>query len=115
VSVDFLCTSRHTARSVSPPPVESSQEILHPSRNIEVAPLSEGGLMLVNLETGGCWQLNRGGGEVWELFKDGSYVELVAEKMAQRYGLSQTVVLPDVQGVVQDLTAKGLLMPATST
>ena len=84
----------------------------HTSPKVETSPLSDGGLMIVELETGGCWQLNRVGSELWDLFQQGSSLDAAVATLAARYEVGRDTLLKDLQALVTDLCGHGLLLPA---
>jgi hypothetical protein len=90
---------------------EEGPATLYASAKVEATPLSDDGLMLVDLESGGCWQLNRVGREVWELFRNGSSVDAVVESLASSYGVERERLLADLMSVVDPLREQGLLLP----
>ena len=86
--------------------------VFRTSSQVEATPLSDGGAMLVDVDSGTCWQLNRVGAELWERLARGSSLEVVIEEFTVRYAIPRDTLMRDVESIVNDLCRHGLLSPA---
>jgi hypothetical protein len=63
----------------------------------------------MNLSNGLYFSMDGVGAAVWELLEDGHSLSEVAEAVGARYSVDPAAVQPDVNGLVEDLLAEGLV------
>lgn len=71
----------------------------------------EGGLLVVNLDTGKTWKLNRVGAAVCHGIERDGDLDAVASAVAAQYGVEVTKVRRDMDALIADLRKEGLVEP----
>jgi hypothetical protein len=65
--------------------------------------------VLVHLQTNRIYQLNRTGARLWELLEAGHDLEQAQEQMLREFDVDQLGLRNEVNALMRDLMAKGLL------
>jgi hypothetical protein len=71
------------------------------------------GLLLVNLQTGKTWKLNHVGAAVCRGIEGGVDVAMIIADLARRYRVGAETLQKDVDALVDDLRAQGLVEAAS--
>jgi hypothetical protein len=67
------------------------------------------GVMLVNVRTGFAWKLNQVGALVWWRLDGVSDVASIVAEVKRQYGLDTDLLRQDVDNLLRDLRAQGLI------
>ena len=86
--------------------------ILRPNVEAVAAKVIDGEAIIMNLTNGAYYSMDRTGAEVWEMIEIGGSVESIGAGIARRYGLDQRLALDDVERLVNELLAEGLIVRA---
>ena len=65
--------------------------------------------ILLNTETGYYYELNRIGTQIWQMILEGHAKHAIVDALVSRYGTPQDEVERDLQELVDDLKADGIL------
>jgi hypothetical protein len=68
--------------------------------------------VLLNLDTSAYYSLNEVGVLIWERIGMGDDAEAVTQAVCGKYDREPALVRKDVDALIKDLLAKGLLLPA---
>jgi hypothetical protein len=67
------------------------------------------GLMLVDVQSGSAYKLNHVGAAIWRLFDGARDIDVIASEMERLYQVARDKLAKDVEALVTDLRAKGLI------
>lgn len=84
---------------------------LRPGPDVVVREI-EGEAVLLDLDSGVYFGLNEVGTRIWRLLVDGCDPAVMAERLAADYDASPDVIARDITRVLDELRARGLIVPA---
>ena len=88
---------------------------MEPTRRMTIAhdeiaaTVLDGEAIIINLTTGLYYSLDGSGALVWALIARGATIDELSEELGAAYGLTAAQVRPDVEALLGDLSAEGLV------
>jgi hypothetical protein len=77
------------------------------------AKIVDGEAILINLSTGIYYSMDGPAAVAWAMLERGAAADEIAGELADRYGVEREVTASDVENLLEELVAEGLLVPVT--
>ena len=78
--------------------------------DLVAAEVVDGEAVIINLGNGMYYTMDKVGAEIWQLIERGRNMQEVTDYIAMRYAVERDIVLTDLEAVIRELLAEGLIL-----